>query len=654
MLSVVCVFILARSAGAAWMEGWSHRRVVDLEWVGDRPGDDLAMVDVWTAGHHQPDGTDVRVTADELRIIPSRVLMVGPGDVVRVAFAPVRPVKRYCVYFGNPRPPAPPKGTEELSIRAGLLLEMHSLEAAPPGNFREIERAFSASTRVIGRTIVSRLYLGINPFGDQVSIISRFSGVLNAPTDGSYTFAGSASDRGALFIDGKPVLLIPNLVPDTRFNAKIDLKKGKHDIAFYHVNVAGEQRLSVVWKTPNSANYELIPPEAFGLLHNTTVGGLEQQGKTFAADFRMEYLGECFFSDHYTHRYRFTAVPPKGPAAATARYEWDFGNGQTAGGPAVEQVYLLDGLYPITLTVRMGNQSDAQTTRIAVSRFHAKLDNPPTDLPSQQTAIVSRYDLARLPPTWLPWTTLLFVRTRDVAGIEKAAMALARSDQADGGLTMRALNDASFELLSAGKLDVARRMWQAVPQDSKLQPQAAEAQARVLLWRAADFPAALKLLETHVRQHPKNAAIQRLYAQALVLSGRAAEAKKILDQLPIQGNAAQQAAITGALARTVEFYITQGDWQSGEETWEKWNQQYPADFLEGYSVLLQTRLMELARYPQAAAKVAEAFALAMPRCSYSPRLLHRAGKLLEQSDPARSNALIELLKQKYPEDPLSQ
>jgi hypothetical protein len=108
------------------------------------------------------------------------------------------------------------------------------------------------------------------------------------------------------------------------------------------------------------------------------------------------------------------------------------------------------------------------------------------------------------------------------------------------------------------------------------------------------------------------------------------------------------------MARTIEYYITERDAQAGTSAWERWQALFPADFLEGYSVLLRTRLMEIDGDTAAAAKVAEAFASAVPNSAYAPQLLDRASHLLATSDPARSKALRELLKQKYPEDPLSQ
>ena len=104
----------------------------------------------------------------------------------------------------------------------------------------------------------------------------------------------------------------------------------------------------------------------------------------------------------------------------------------------------------------------------------------------------------------------------------------------------------------------------------------------------------------------------------------------------------------------IELFIRDKDVESGEEAWETWQLRSPVDFLEGYSVLLSVKLVELRKLTVPAAKVAEAFADAVPGSSYSPKLLDEASRLLKSSDPTKSAELHETLKKRYPEDPLSQ
>ena len=109
----------------------------------------------------------------------------------------------------------------------------------------------------------------------------------------------------------------------------------------------------------------------------------------------------------------------------------------------------------------------------------------------------------------------------------------------------------------------------------------------------ADFPEAVKILDQMSKSFPTDNALKRSFAHALILNQNAAAGKKLLESIPSDAPE-RHAALAGALARSIEYYITEKDAESGQQTWEKWQQQYPADFLEGYSIMLQTRLMEIA------------------------------------------------------------
>ncbi len=645
----------------AWAAGWADpawpcRRAVDIDWPPPETalGDEMVVADICTAGLHEPSGESIRVAGEDGKWMPSKCVMIGPGDRLRVVFQPARSVRRYYIYFGHPKPPPAPRGTDNVPSRGGLLMTSKRLQGGLANNFRQIEAAWERSTQLIGRTLVPQLFLGHNPLGDEPVVISQFKGTVFAPAEGEYTFAAAASDRGALYIDGKPVLLVPGAAHDTRFNVKIQLRRGLHDIVFYLLNVGGEQRLSVAWMKPGDDKYELIPPVAFGGVLKAAAGAMERLGKPWIADMKIQYVGECYAGGHYTHRYRFTAQGIRGLAGQPA-FVWDFGDGQTATGPSVEHVFLEDGLYAVKLTVTAGRQSDAGTNRIGVSRPWEQITNPPQDNPPAHARIVCQYDMARIPDKAIPWAVGLLTRGGTHESLERAALRLAVVARGvDANACFVVLAEATEELLGAGRMAAADRVWAAVPAQSPLQPFAARCHASLLMWRKADFSDAVKVIEKQLAVSPNDAALKRQHGQALILNQQAARGRKVLAELKPEGPVDRQAAMSGALARTIEFHIVEGDWESGEKTWERWQQQYPDDFLAGYSVLLRVRLMATAKYPQAAATVAEAFALAVPRSSYAPRLLYEASKLLAARDPARSKTLLDMLKQKYPEDPLSQ
>lgn len=657
--AVGALLILCGSAFGGWFDNaWGFRRQVDVEWPAERAaGDELAEVEVYTGGKHKPDGSDIRVATDDAKLVASHVQRVGPGDKVRVVFALVANQKRYWVYWDNDKPAAAPKGMEDVGYHCGLLLDMHQWTGGVVNDFKQMEDSWARSKEPIGRKMIGTLELGINPFGDHEQTISRVSGTLFAPLDGTFTFAGAAQHRGALWIDGKPVLWVPGLVGDTRFSAKVELKRGRHEVVFYHLCIGevgrgGDGRFSVAWQRPDMNRFDTIEPASFGVMGHPVVGALEERGHTFSADYKIEYLGETFFENHYTHRYRFTAYPPK--IGNLPKYDWDFGDGQTASGDKVEHVFLTDGVYPVRVTLQVSGNTDARTHKLSVSRLYEHIDNPPTDQLSLHARLVGGYDLSKVPAGWLPWAALLFERAESWDSLVTVASRLAVSRDVDPGTAMFALNSGSRELLMHGREAAVLKLWESVPADSKMQPRAGRQYVQLLVWRVGDFKKAVEVLAPFVKGAPDDAALNRLYAQALVLAGRAAEGKKILEGLKPEGPLDRQAAMSGAMARTVEFYITEKDWETGEQTWEKWQAQYPAEFLEGYSVMLRTKLMEIRGAGDAAAKVAEAFAVAVPQSSYAPQLLDRASKLLAKSDPARSKSQREILKQKYPEDPLAQ
>lgn len=648
---VLSLLPLTSLAASGWFDN-SFRRPVEVIWDAENAaGTELCYVEFYTGGHHAADGADIRVSTEEGRQLPAKVLRVGPGDRASIVFPLVKGQRQYFVYFGNPVPGPNKPGMDDVKIQTGLLLDMHVWSGAPVDSFAQIEEAWTKAGPLIGRTMIDSAFYGINPFGPQERTISKITGSLFAPLNGEYTFSVFADDRGALYLDGEKVLYAPLGPGDATFQKKITLKRGRHDFLFYHVNTGAEGRFTVAWMRPDTRNFEAIPRGSFGIYARGIAGPLEELHKTLVADFTVTYAGECFYADGYSHRYKFAAREPK--AAARATYTWDFGDGQTASGAEVEHVFLTDGEYPVKMTVRIGTNSDSTTNKLAVQRDWPEIVKPPTDEPPVQSMIVGKYDVAKMPEDWLPRAVWLHERAGQIDWMLTAAGRLAAlAKHSNAGEAFAALEGASKAAVGKNKADDAVKLWEAVPMGSDLQPNTARAFGRLLLWQTADFPKAVQVMQPYANAGDE--ILRRQCADALVLNQNAAEGRKILAAFPVHEEPGRQAAKSGALARTIEYYIETKDWETGEEQWDNWQQQFPADFLEGYSILLKTRLMELKGAPQAAASVAEAFAKAVPASSYAPQLLSRAAKLLETSDSARSSALTKLLKGRYPEDPLSQ
>ena len=650
----IALFICLTASQASAVTGWfdnACRRPIDVIWDAEHANaGDLCAVEFLTGGHVNADGSDLRIATDEGRQVPARVLRVGPGDRISAVFSLVKNVRRYHAYFGNPRPPADKAAMKDLKIESGLLLETHTWVGGPVQNMADVEAAWAKSGPVIGQTMIDTAFYGINPFGSEGPAISRLTGSLFAPIDGDYAFSIFVEDRGSLYLDGKPVLFATRGPADVSQQAKVHLTRGRHDFLFYHVNAGSEGRFTVAWQRPDARVWEVIPRASFGIYARGRPGALEELKKTLVADFTADYAAECFFENGYSHRYKFAARENR--ALAKAEFEWDFGDGQRADGADRDHVYLMPGTYTVTLKARIGANADQISNRIVVSRDWPHIDQVAADEPSLQAKIVGNYAIERMPDDWLAREVWLQERAGQTRWMLEAADRLAGlSHHPNAVEALAALKGASAVAISKNEAAVLK-MWALVPATSNLQPGASEAFARVLLWQTGDFARAAAALKPF--SGTDNASLRRLYADALVLDQQPDAARKIIAGMPpTNTEAVLGLARSGAMARTVEYYIAEKDGETGQQKWEEWMDQYPADFFEGYSVVLESKLMEIRGAPLAAAKLAEAFASAVPGSSYAPQLLYRASKLLESSDTAKSQELMKALKARYPEDPLS-
>ncbi len=645
----ICVYLQFQSpCPAGWLEGqWTLRRSIDVTWDAEHSdGDDLAYAEFYSAGKADPSGKDIRVVTDEGRPVATDVLMMGPGDRVRVAFALQKNVKHYYVYWGNPKPP---ESKLTLNYHRGLLLDMKLLPAGGIENWKMMKHAFDTANESVGRTMIERPFIGNNVLGDQQNTVSKLTGQIFAPIDGAYEFAMAADDRGDLLIDGQHVVRASGAPGDIRFNGKIDLKRGPHEFVIYHVNFGGDWKLSVGWMRPDMQKIDLINRDAFGFAFSGQPGPLEEMKKSLVADFSLEYKGESWYADRISFRYRLNAYAPK---IEGAKYEWDFGDGQTANEQKVDHVYLNSGVYPVKLTIRIGPNSDSRTERIFVDRDFEHLTPPNTDSVITHSKVVAKYDLTSMEPRDLIRAVFMHNRSEHWDYMQAAAEQLASlKKQADPDNAYAAVYEAAESMLTRKGAAAVEDLWSRVPAESSLKTKAARMQARTLMWGLGDFAKATTVLRAANQKDSQN---RRLLGMAMVLNGSVDDGAKILRDLPEQGDPDKRAAISGAMARTIEFYIDDKDSDSGDEQWDKWMTRYPDDFLLGYGVVLKARLIQTRGNSAAAAKLAEAFALAEPKSSYAPQLLDQASKLLAKTDAKHSQELKALLKQRYPEDPLSQ
>ncbi|MHC4717148.1 MAG: PA14 domain-containing protein, partial [Planctomycetota bacterium] len=321
-------------AGAAWGQGWwnprwPYRRTVTVARApaSKLPGDDVAVLTMPTGGVVGPAGEDIRVIAPDGTSVPHRVLMMGPGDRVRLAFAVKGGATRYAVYFGHPQPPQP---RPALEIRRGVLLETRAYAGGPISTFDQVRTALSRAGRLIGREFRDSIFLGHNPFGPQSRLCSLFTAHVVCPADGQYIFATSSRDASFLLVDGEVVVSNGGRHRPQRRASRtgtVRLTKGLHEVKVYHVSTGGDPVVVAAWRPPGARRLWKIPAAAFAPVRSAAPGMLTRCGRAFQADFIPVHAGEAFMANRYFQRYTFAAsTSGRGPGPT---FRWDFGDGQT-------------------------------------------------------------------------------------------------------------------------------------------------------------------------------------------------------------------------------------------------------------------------------------------------------------------------------------
>jgi alpha-L-fucosidase len=89
-----------------------------------------------------------------------------------------------------------------------------------------------------------------------------FSGYINAPAEGIYSFFLTSDDGSRMILNGKVLIENDGLHGMEQRRGVVALAKGLHPVRIEYFNKTGGEGLSVAWKGPGIA-LEVVPPSAF-------------------------------------------------------------------------------------------------------------------------------------------------------------------------------------------------------------------------------------------------------------------------------------------------------------------------------------------------------------------------------------------------------
>ncbi len=666
-LGLVIVLVLAGPAGAArpwWNDDWAFRREVD---VGEyQPtglvGDDIAVVTMPTAGELAADGRDIRVVTDGREVLPCRVLQVGPGDQVTVAFALREGKDAYHVYFGNPGAAWP---EEALEIQRGILQESWRY---PGGEFRTLAEAQAVLARVrefYGAAFRPTLFQGHNPFGPDSSVASLYTAYVEAPQAGEYTFCISSQNASFLTVDGQELLAnggrhAPQR--DVTIQANIELSQGLHRLQFYHVSPTGDPIVVLAWQPPGGQRIWPMGAVDFAPVTHATPLTIEQLGIAASVDFLPDHAGETYFQNRYIQRYTFSALSSR-DLGEDVVWQWQFGDGVITQGLDVEHVYLAPGEYTVTLTALNRKGQPSRSQRIVVNRPWDRVTAQDTDPLDDYRSIVSGYDLASLDAASLATTIVLADDVGDVGMLDHAAKAYLACEQIPAEGALEAMT------LYSDRLVDDKRASQAVSDSTALAERLDQPEARAAIYLLAGR------IELDSLALPADAIETLTLGQALLVDRSPGnlsrelwraigDAHRMLADYDSSEAAYTQAEPDGArlpgreafdegdYARHVETYLDDRDFAAADEYLELWARQLPHAPLEGYWSLWQTRRHLLVGDNAAAVAEADILLAINPASPYSGEIaMLKANAWFRLDNMEQYAQTLRDLVEQYPESP---
>jgi len=640
------------------------------------PGKSYSVV-VTQFFHHgqiREDGRNVAVaTAKGQKLAASRVLQLGPGDYCRLALQTVQGQNVYDVYYGG-EPPAP-DALPAWTSRDGLLLETREFKSCNLNDFFAVREAFDKA-KPIGADYVDAVQHSHNPFAlVPAPFFSRYSGSLRISTQATYGFLTSSQDCSFLLIDDRAVVEAPGMHGPARYALRgsrkdVQLSPGLHKFEYYHAAAGPSAMMVAAWEVnpPDlKPQPKAIPPELFNVqaIRREPAGPVSTRSEKLVPDFLINIAGSVPLPDNDIPLVgvRFADTSPKS-LTASAKRQWDFGDGQTSEQASPDHVYLRPGVYSVKLTIRRSGRPAEMTNRVSIdppkatdpAKLH-KLDDYLPVLAQYDPATLDAVALRQLilayqwkadqllaPPEAKPGTESTPDEQLPPAQLEKRqAQAAARKAEAQKYLAAAvAAGKTAFVGDSAAKGDddlvrlarligpmardqlgdssTAGLIWLGAAKRIN----AAQAKAECLI-HAADVAlndlgareaakaaksyldaATAQLGPTAAKPGPVASRLKRVWGDYYALVGDGKSARKAYAEaeslVDSRRTNAERIAWAGAYARSTEQFIRTGELDRAAAQIRQWQDECPADKITGYVTLLCARYwVAREKYPQAIA-----------------------------------------------------
>ncbi|MCC6126688.1 MAG: PKD domain-containing protein [Pirellulales bacterium] len=655
----------------------------------------VVMTEFLHHGEIAPDGKNLMVVSQG-KVVPSRVLQVGPGDFCRLAFQPIRGQNEYDIlYGGKPSDEPPPAWTST----DGLLLETREFKRCNLNNFNAIREAFDSS-KPIGADYVPAVHHAENPFTLKTEpFLSRYSGILNIPSSGKYGFMTSSQDASFLLIDGKLAVSAPGRHGPVHrafrgSRQDIQLSAGPHKFEYYHAAAGPNATMVAAWEiNPKDAKPQqpaLIPAEHF---RAERIGRLPANNLTLrtmktAPDFAAVIGGDVPLPDNDLALVgvSFRDLSPRA-LSNQGKLQWDFGDGQTGDATRPEHVYLRPGIYAVKLTYRRAGKDAEIANKIEIDRTNLTRRE---SIQGQERGhslddylkILETYDPKKLDAVSLRQLVLAFEAKslnsenrpeeakRYLKKAVQAGMAGFAADSAAAGdeeLARLARIIGPMARIGLGDSAAALAIWKGAIERIKSPDLNAEcriAAADILITDLAKPAEAKPLLDAAAAHLGKarggalDSAFERVFGDYYAAAGDGQSARKAYlaaeQALGKARNFIESTAWKGARSRSAEAFIKEQRFDRAAEELFSWQREFPTEAIEGYLNLLFCKFFIGRELYDAAVAQAERLQAVNADSAYVDQILLLAAECeLRRGKQDRALATLHSILKDYPGSPLA-
>jgi len=657
--------------GANWWNiKWNYRISVELPskpLAATLPGENVAVVDFRTSGNIQDNGQDIRVTTHTGREVPCRVLMTGPGDLVKLAFATRKGVAKYYAYFGNPKA-SPSK--KPLEIRRGVLLEMWKYRGGGGKTYDQLKKSLELAQQKppLGRCFRRWIFNGHNPFGSQNALATVYTAYFEAPEDGKYLFVTSSQHASFLLIGDKVVVRNGGWhrpQRDTRIRGVVKLRAGLHKMTFEHISKGWYPVGVVAWRPPGQEKITLMPPAVFAPIVRGKSGAIQKYGRSKSIDFQVAHGGEAFVENRYYQRRIFQALSAGISPQQQGKliWQWDFGDGQKAVGKQVEHVYLKPGLYKVTLRTKMLPHTLTRTHQVQIDRNWDMVIFNRLDKLVSYEQIVSQYNFDTLPMGSLTEALLFFRRVKNVKMMLRVCKAFFKRNSAPNADLKIVVPICEKLLVGENSPELGVRVLAKAATMTNTPNLAAGYLIRAGKLQMEELGDPTRAMQIYLDVLKDNKGISESTLRLAHIGlgdiwrekGNFARALSEYEKAGIGTNRSvgERLVLRGDLARQVEDYMRIRDFVSAGAGLDKWEQIFPGDKLKGYSTLLRVKLLRAQQKYSAAGRLGQIVANVNPDGSYTAELLMLAADAyFKANQPLKTRAILKKIVKDYPESPL--